>query len=423
MWRPFLIFTLVLFCLLQAAGANAEDELPLVWVSATDLLYAGGKTSDGYANVFHLSYKYSSDWVLITAKTATFNNENISYLDGTQYAFTQEGKKLSEMQFSKTDEALEYSQMEHASLGPDGKILTPFTGGNIGYAVIQAKGGVLEQIALAKSTDELKGNLHLYDGFLYQFDENLALKMQIAYSEISFSTQGLLRSSVEAPANIPTTPTAPPVNPAAPTIAPYSENPIPPASGVTLFSTGNGGEQFTIPDNYDVPPIKRIGVVKFTENTKKTHFAAQATEQLTEKLGDIPDLEVKTMSFSDKTIRGGLLFEQAVKLGAENGVDAFIISNLADFASPEDVHILPNDTEVRVRCEMDFAIIDCVGGRLFWGASADHAEFVATNDYKSNKDGIFTSVLSATIEEGLKLLQKDEVLAGGPIGQTWGNEG
>jgi len=421
MWRPFLIFTLVLMCLSAAQGVYAQDdELPLVWVSATDLLYAGGKTSDGYANAFHLSYKYSSDWVLITAKTATFNNDSISYLDGTQFAFNPEGKKLSELQFSKMDETLQYSSMESASLGPDGKILTPFTGANIGYAVIQAKGGVLEQISLAKDVEELKGNLHLYDGFLYQFDESLSLKTQIAFSEISFSTQGLLRSSVVPPENAP--PTPPTTTPAPPSITPYSENPVPPESGTTLFSSGDETPQLSLPGDYEVPPIKRIGVVKFSEHANRPEFVIPATERLVKKLGEITDLEVKAMSYDDKVSSKGLLYERAVDQGAKISVDAFIISDLTDFRFPNPAQIGPNVTEIRISCKMEFGVIDCVGGRVFWSAKADHAEFVSITDFEDNKDRIFLSVLNATIDEGLSQLKKDNVLAGGPIGKTWGNE-
>jgi hypothetical protein len=422
MWRPFLIFNLVLICLLAAQGVYAQDEeLPLVWVSANDLLYGGGKTSDGYANVFHLSYKYSSDWVLITAKTATFKDDSISYLDGTQFAFSPEGRKLSELQFSKMDETLQYSVMERASLGPDGKILTPFTGANIGYAVIQAKGGVLEQISLAKAVEELKGNLHLYDGFLYQFDENLSLKTQIAFSEISFSTQGLLRSSVEAPANIPATPN-PGATPNQPSITPYSENPIKPEGGTTLFSSGNGIPTITLPTDYDVPPIKRIGIIKFIEHAHHPELVVPATEQFAKKLGEIPDLEVKIMSYDNKVLAKGLLYEKAVEQGTENSVDAFIISDLTGFSVPTPAQIGPNETEIRISCKIEFGMIDCTGGRVFWSTKADHAEFVSTVDFNNNKDRILLSVLNATIDEGLAQLKKDNVLAGGPIGKAWGSE-
>lgn len=414
---------MVLLILTQGAYAQEGegDEFPLVWVSATDMLFAGGPSGAGYSNVFHLAYKYSSDWVLVIAEEAFFSENTIAYRNGNQYSFDKEGKILGEMEFTEFLEAVDYASMESASLGDDGSILTPFTGPEIGFAVAQAEDGLLKQIALARDAEEYMGNLHLYDGFLYQFGDGMTLETQIAFSEISFSTKGLLRSSVVVPQLETTEP--PTIETYHPTITPFESTTSPDAGG-TLSEAGNETVPgFTIPVDYDVPPIKKIGVVMFSQHAGRGDLIIPATEELADALGDIEGLEVKTMAYDADIWGGGLLYERAVELGEENDVDAFIISDLTDFDYPDDIELSAFVTDVKVACEIEFAIIDCTGGRIFWRTMGDDTLFINYGDFEEHEESISLSVIREAIKEGVSRLISDDVLAGGPIDKGWEDEG
>ncbi len=414
----FLLLSIILLLLVLPASAQeaAQPDYPLVWVSATDMLFAGGSSEDGYSDVFHLAYKYSSDWILITADDAVFADGGVTYHNGYQYAFSQDGEKLSEMAFSTTIEAVDYQSMETASLGDDGSILTPFTGAKIGFAVAQAEAGALSQISLARDAAEMNGNLHLYDGFLYQFNDDLSLKAQIAFSEISFGTAGLLRSTVEVPVQASEMPV---MSTSQPGITGYSEQPLTP-------ETVNEGTEplqlLSISKDYDVPPIKRIGVVEINDQAKRPDLIKGATEQLSDELSKIEGLEVDMMEFDENIWGGGVLFERAVELGQEYSVDAFIITDMVNFDLPPDITRDAFVPEVRVACDMEFAIVDCTGGQIFWRSKAGYADFVGYRELDENEDGITKSVIKRTIEEGVKNMIKDDVLAGGPVNKDWKDE-
>jgi len=423
--RRIIIFAcmIVIFSWCHVASAqDGEDQFPLIWVSATDMLYAGGPSGSGYSDVFHLAYKYSTDWVLVVADNAVFSDGTITYINGKQYTFDAEGKHLGEMNFTEFLESIDYASMENAPLGDDGGILTPFTGPEIGFAVARADGGYLDQIALARDAEEYKGNLHLYDGFLYQFDEEMVLETQIAFSEISFSTTGLLRSSVEA---IPYEgPTGGMPYSAQPAIVPFGTPATPgTVTGESSTLLGEPDEpEIILPTEYDVPAIKTIGVVMFNQHSDRPDLIIPSTEKLTEALGDIENLEVKQMEYDNDVWGGGLMYERVVELGEEYGVDVFIISDLTEFDVPDDIEMDAFVTDVRVACEIDFAIIDCIGGKIFWRTTADKAFYINYNEYVKNEKSVSISVIRDAIGEGIGQLIDDEVLAGGPIGKDWKDE-
>ena len=405
-----------------ASAQDSEDQFPLIWVSATDMLYAGGPSGAGYSDVFHLAYKYSTDWVLVVADDAVFSDGTITYSHGKQYTFDAEGKRLSEMNFTEFLESIDYASMENAPLGDDGSILTPFTGPEIGFAVARADGGYLKQIALAKDAEEYKNNLHLYDGFLYQFDEDMVLETQIAFSEISFSTTGLLRSSVEAipyEGPVPGTPYS-----TQPAIVPFGTH-LPASTGTGESSTllGEPDEpEIILPTEYDIPAIKTIGVVMFSQHSDRPDLIIPSTEELTDVLNEIEGLEVKQMEYDSDVWGGGLMYERVVELGEVYGVDVFIISDLTEFGGPDDIELDAFVTDVRISCEIDFAIIDCIGGKIFWRTTGDKAFFINYHEYVKNEISVSISVIRDAIREGIGHLIDDEVLAGGPIGKDWEDE-
>ena len=116
------------------------------------------------------------------------------------------------------------------------------------------------------------------------------------------------------------------------------------------------------------------------------------------------------------------MYERVVDLGEKYGVDVFIISDLTEFDVPDEFELDAFVTDVRVSCEIDFAIIDCIGGKIFWRTTADKAFFINYNEYAKNEKSVSISVIRDAIREGIGHLIEDDVLAGGPIGKDWEDE-
>ena len=428
------ISTVMVLVGILAIPAGAED-YPGVFTDSNTLLFVQNDDDFGtLEGVVILTYEYSMDWIITSARLGVFTGTGILITDGNQYVYNADGTRRSVSQFNSMEMSIDVGALEFMVLPSYGHYLGPMVQGGLAYALVETHAGLPSQIALAEDAYDNDQTINLLDGYLYQFSEG-ELTAQIAFTEVAFGTQGLVMGSF--PEDFPPPPE---------TYNPYPDYPDPvywpPGAGTgTAPQPYAGGEPATGPidtslpqgtlvenidpdrprfnlepvHDYDYPVIQRIGLVAFQESADIDGYGAVCDEIAQEVLGDVDGIEIVYIPWDSAQFGGAVMYDRAAWLCSEYGVDAMLISELDELENPGGVETARSSGSARVNVDIKSSLIDGVGGSTVWEGEFESERI---HDYFEVADGL-DSVLRSDISYVIRTLVDDlissEALDGGHV--------
>jgi hypothetical protein len=381
------VLILLTIIILLPVPAQAED-YPGVYTSESSLIFIkSGDETGTLRGVTVLSYEYSMDWIITVGDIARINADGIIISDGYQYAYKANGQKLSETEFTSLNLTLDWDEYTFQILPSFGHFLAPMLRGGLAYSFIESRDGLPSQIALAQEAWDTGDSINLYDGFLYQIAEG-EITAQVAYTEIAFGSRGVVRANFpdnfppppeDYPENYPDYPDSvfpPPVptNNVDPTL--ITSDPTLPQGTLVDPNVAGNTPRFSLEaqHDYDVPPVKRIGIVQFTESADIDGYSPVCDQLFQDILGSHEDYEIVYIPWDEAMFGGAVMYDRAVWICEQYNVDVIILSELDQLKIPGIETALHQDRTVRVQLTIDTKMIDGTGGSEIWGG-----EFEADN--------------------------------------------
>jgi len=365
----------------QYPGVHAGED-SLVFVQASD-------DFGGLQGIVILSYEYSMDWVITSARLGVKTDSGLVLTDGNQYVYNADGTKRSEMQFSSLERAVDWEGMNFSVLPSYGYYLAPMVRGGLAYALVETRAGLPSQLVLAREAFDTGESINLFEGFLYQLSEG-ELVAQVAFTEVAFGTQGLVRG--EFPEDFPPPPEVyPSMYPSYP--SPSYPPPVPAGSSYEQPSGDQSGSinpslpqgteippeeridrpRFTLEPthDYDIPPVAKIGIVEFRSSAEIEGWGPTCDEYLLEALGGIEGVEPILIAYDSGRLGGAVMYDRAVWLCQEYGVDALMMSELEKLEVPGLLMVEAATEPARVNGRISSKLIDGVGGSTIWSGEFD----------------------------------------------------
>ncbi len=366
--------------------ANADENYPGVYSNENRLVFVKGSSDlGGLEGIVILSWEYSMDWIITTGELAAKTDDSLIITDGHQYVYNADGSRRSESEFTSLIISIDWDEMGFHVLPSYGHYLAPMVHGGLAYALVEITSGLPNQLVLASEAYDSGQSINLFEGFLYQVS-NGELTAQIAFTEVAFGSQGLVRGNF--PEDFPPPPEDYPY--------PYPEYPEPsyppPGNGSNTGTTnpevyptdpfnpslpmGTPVEASEVDDrprftlepvhDYDVPPITRLGVVAFQDHAGEWGYGPFCDEFLQTRLGEIEGLEVVYIPFDSSRFGGAVNYDRAVWLCEEHGVDALLLSEINQLEIPGGVTSAIAAGSVRVNSEISSILVEGTGGAEFW---------------------------------------------------------
>ena len=367
----------------------ADMDYPGVYSNDSSLIFIKASDENGnLTGIVVLSFEYSMDWIITTGNVAVITDDSLLITDGRQYVYNADGTRRSDSEFSSLNLAIAWADMDFRVLPTYGHYLAPMVHGGLAYALVEMSAGLPSQIVLASEAFDTGQSMNLFDGFLYQISEN-ELTAQIAFSEVAFGSQGLLRG--DFPDDFPPPPEDYP--------NPYPSYPEPsyppPISGYNTGGSDTGsapvenynsslpmgmpveaGEERTIPrfslepiHDYDFPPIVRIGIVAFQDKADEEGYGPFCDEKIQDLLSNIEGIEVVYIPFDSARFGGAVVYDRAVWLCEEHGVDALMLSEIGEIEIPGSIESAYQAGSIRINSEISSTIIEGTGGSEIWSGS------------------------------------------------------
>ncbi len=379
------LFVSLLICSVMTTPALA-DQYPGVYSGDNSLIFIqSADESGGLQGIVVLSYEYSMDWIITTGGNGMKNDTGIIVTDGNRYVYNADGTRRSEMEFTSLEIDIDWDTMDFSVLPSYGFYLAPMVHGGLAYALVETRSGLPSQLVLAREVFESEDRINLYEGFLYQLSDG-KLTAQIAFTEMAFGSQGLMRGNF--PDDFPPPPEDYPIpypdystpgyqpppsgynpqNPTADTDSQYYYDPTRPPGTIIEAGDNLNRPYFTLEQmhDYDVPPIALIGVVEVQSYGEIEGYGSVCDENLQEMLGGIDGVEVVHIPYDSARLGGAVLYDRAVWLCEEYGVDALLISELNKLSMPGVIGTISTTRTVRVNSEIRSELIDGVGGTKIW---------------------------------------------------------
>ncbi|MCX6647334.1 MAG: hypothetical protein NTY09_13395 [bacterium] len=387
---------------------RAEESYPGVYSNDNSLVFVkAGDEAGGLTGIVVLSWEYSMDWIITTGNTAAMTEDSLLITDGHQYVYNADGTRRSDSEFTSQNIVVDWPNMEFRVLPTYGHYLAPMVHGGLAYALVEMQSGLPSQLVLASEAYDNGQSMNLFNGFLYQFSES-ELSAQISFSEVAFGSQGLLRG--DFPDNFPPPPEDYPnpypayPEPSFPPPVSYGDNsgsnPDSSVTGANNLTMPMGtpvepGEESTQPQftlepmhDYDVPPITRIGVVAFQDNGDEEGYGPYCDEKLQEQLAGIEGLEVVYIPFDSARFGGAVIYDRAVWLCQEHGVDALMLNEIDKLEIPGSVESATQAGSVRVNSEITSTIIEGTGGSEIWSGDFTGERIHDVFEVSSGADGV-----------------------------------
>jgi len=372
----------IIIAILAVTPARADD-YPGVYTSDDSLVFV--QSSDefgGLQGIVILSYEYSMDWVITVGMLGAKTETGMLLTDGHQYVYNADGTKRSEMEFSTLDRVISWDEMTFQLLPSYGNYLAPMVQGGLAYALVQMQDGLPGQLVLAAEALNNGTTLNLFEGFVYQIS-NGELTTQIAFTEIAFGSQGLVVG--DFPDDFPPPPEDYP--------NPYPDYTMPgyvPQDGGSTSSTVGTNSQYFDPmlpqgteitsdeasdqprftlepmHDYDVPPLRRIGVLEVRSYADLEGYGSLANENLEDRLTEIEGVEVVYIPYDSLLFGGAVMYDRAVWLCEQYGVDSLLITELYQYEIPGGAQASLNVGTVRVLGDLRSKLIEGTGGAKIW---------------------------------------------------------
>ena len=431
-FKPALLTTLFSFTVLFFSAVAYADDYPGVYASENSLVFIPSADAEGILQgAVVLSYEYSMDWVITVGETAVKNEAGLFLRNGHQYIYRADGTRLSEIEYTTLDLTVPWDEFEFQVLPSHGRYLAPMVRGGLAYSLVETKSGLPSQIALASDALDSGEILNLFDGFLYQISGG-EISAQIAYTEIAFGSQGLVRGIF--PENFPPPPEDYPVNypeydeqnyPPPPWAyqQPTTDNYIPSDPLLPMGKPVPEDELINRPHftldplhDYDIPPVAKLGLVAFQDTGDIPGFTAWCEQLVQEKLGEIEGLEIVYIPYDESLFGGAVIYDRATWLCSQLGVDALLMTELDDLNIPGgDLATSHYQRTSRVQIKFESKLIEGMGGSIFWTGEFDADKIHDTYEIESDRDTIIRGDLGMVIDTMISDLKTKGALDGGHV--------
>lgn len=420
---------MVAFLLLFGLTAFA-DQYPGVYAGEDKLVFIKGSDPQGsLEGVVVLSYEYSMDWLITTAKLGAKIETGILLTDGKQYVYSADGKRRSESEFNSMILDFEWNSLEFSILPSYGRFLAPMVKGGLAYALIDLNAGLPSQLVLAREVLETTEIVHLFDGFMYQISDG-KLSAQISFTEVAFGSQGLVRAKF--PENFP----PPPENYPSPyPIYSTPGYPVPKVhSDSSLFSDSSSGsslpsgreippeEQIKKPSfklepmhDYDVAPIVKIGVISTQLKTDVEGYEVVVDDLLQKHLSQIDGVEPVYIPYDSSKFGGAVMYDRAVWLCQNYGVDAFLMTELHKIEVTGEGAAGRLSKTARVSVTIKSRLIEGSGGSIWWSYKAEESRVHDYYEIEQGRDSVLRTNIMRAVKSLIEDLKSSGKLQGGHV--------
>jgi len=154
--------------------------------------------------------------------------------------------------------------------------------------------------------------------------------------------------------------------------------------------------------DYDVPQIQKIGLVTTRSYADLEGWETACDESIQMVLAD-RNVEIVLIPWDSTTFGGAVIWDRAVWLCEQYGVDALMISELTKLEMPGYVGPTGTSRTVRINSAMSSKIIDGTAGAKIWEGDF---EFSQNHDYYE-LDGNENGVIRGDIMRLVKLMTDD----------------
>lgn len=414
---------------------QADENYPGVYSNDSSLIFV--RSCDelgGLAGIVVLSWEYSMDWIITTGNLAVMTDNSLLITDGRQYVYDAAGARRSDSEFTSLNLAVDWDEMDFRVLPTYGHYLAPMVQGGLAYALVETRSGLPCQLVLAREAFDNGQTVNLFDGFLYQVNDG-ELTAQIDFTEVAFGSQGLLRG--DFPEDFPPPPEDYP--------NPYPDYPASsyPPPGMGYASGGTGSEpvpvepfnpsmpagtlvdpeeavdrpRFTLEPmhDYEVPPIIRLGFVAYQDYGQEEGYGPFCDELIQERLADIEGLEVVYIPFDSARFGGAVIYDRAVWLCEEHGVDALMLSEISKLDIPGGVESAIPAGSVRVNSEIKSNLVEGTGGSELWSGEFEAERIHDVFEVSSGADNVLKGDLMFLINSMMEDLIDSNALNGGYV--------
>ncbi|MBU1023290.1 hypothetical protein KKB99_03285, partial [bacterium] len=162
---------------------------------------------------------------------------------------------------------------------------------------------------------------------------------------------------------------------------------------------------------YEVPALKKIGVVPFKDQGEIPGFTEFIPEFIMKSLGN--DVEIIILELSTDEEAGIYLFDTAVRLGEKFGVDGILqgrLRKLEVFGADHEQHYA---RDVRMNCEIESSLVDTIRGKYLWKNVAKVKNYTNAAEYNSSQKSLLRELIRKGIENLCEDIKKKKALDGG----------
>jgi hypothetical protein len=167
--------------------------------------------------------------------------------------------------------------------------------------------------------------------------------------------------------------------------------------------------------NYDVPPILRIGIVAFRDLGDEEGYSPYCDELVQQRLSEIEGLEVVYIPFDSARFGGAVIYDRAVWLCQEHGVDALLLSEISELEIPGSVDSAIQAGSVRVNSEITSRLIEGTGGSEFWTGDFDADRIHDVYEVSGGQEDVLKGDLMFLINNMMEDFINSGVLSGGHV--------
>lgn len=332
---------------------------------------------------------------VIVADQLSITENDISIPKGEQFILDYNGKISQRLKFTNTTLDNTLGIEIPGTFIEGGKAMVKFEGIFSALLIEEGENG-RRKVTLAQKHefDETTNELHLYDGYSLLLDKDNALEEQVSFRELAFG--GTLKCQIDAATS-------------------FAKN-TPPSNMYDPYAIQNPGT--SAPFNpkpvlleYEVPKLKKVGVVPFKDQGEITGYADLVSEFFSTELGS--DVEIVVLDMPEEEQSGIYLFDRAVRLGKEYGVDGIIqgrVKRLEVIGSETQQHFVK---DYKLSGEVEASLVDTINGKYLWKNVAKVKDFTNGADYEKSKKSVLTELLRKAIKSLADDIKDKKALEGG----------
>jgi hypothetical protein len=387
--RTYIYFTLLLMAVMMLSTPAFSSN---IYVKEGKAVYYSDKvfldSGEMLKKPVIVQYFGENSVSIIIADEAVVEENNIRIPVGEQFILDHNGKVSQRLRFQDTVIDNTLGKEIPGTYIEGSKAMVMFEGLFTTLLIEEQEMGKRKvSLAQKREFDEESGELHLFDGFSLLLDKNNNLEEQVSFRELALG--GTLKCQIDAGSSFPqvqpqvvmTSPGFP--NPYYSTVPPYSSEP----REIKLDEV-----------KYDVPKLKRVGIIPFKEEGAISGYAEYIPEIVKQYFAN-EDVEIVLLELTDEEKQGIYLFDRAVKLGEVHDIDGIIQGKVRKFEAQGSEHEQRFLKDVKMTCEIEASLVDTIGGRYLWKNNVRMRDFKPGADYARSEKSILRSLLTRTMSK------------------------